>query len=110
MQSSVGLLAVCVLARVRLKHINAQRKTELNSTQLNYSVQYSFALCIEPATTRRQKWAAVAGSLQWGARESASRSLDENGRRLAQLSSVEFSSVFRCTFGFREVFQRSGNF
>jgi len=30
---------------------NAQRETELNSTQLNSSVQFSFPLCIEPATT-----------------------------------------------------------
>ena len=48
---------------------NAQRKTELNWTQLGCSVQFSFPLWIEPATIRDDsatKLAVVAGSSQSG--------------------------------------------
>ena len=48
---------------------NAQRKTELNSTQLSCAVQFSFPLCIEPEATSDDsatKLAVVAGSSQSG--------------------------------------------
>ena len=61
----------------RVKPNNAQRKTELNST-----VQFSFPLCIEPAT----KLAVVAGSSQSGhtlGQPMQCLSLDDNRRRAA---------------------------
>jgi len=62
---------------------------KLNSTQLNSSVQFSFPLCIEPATIRDDsatKLAVVAGSSQSGHTLGQSMqclSLDENRRRVA---------------------------
>ena len=68
---------------------NAQRKTELNWTRLNCSVQFSFPLCVEPATIRDDsatKLAVVVGSSQSGHTLGQSMqclSLDENRRRAA---------------------------
>ena len=63
-------------------HSGKLNSTQLNSTQLFSSVQFSFPLCIEPAT----KLAVVAGSSQSGhtlGQPMQCLSLDDNRRRAA---------------------------
>ena len=92
----------------------AQRKlnrTQLNSTELDRSVQFSFPLCIEPATSCDDRWRqSQVLSRLWrncddhqfrrGSSRIVVRSMHSGKLNWTELnSSVEFSSVFRCEFG-----------
>ena len=126
--TSVSVSSKGMCSTLRKLKPNSQRKTELNSTQPNWTeldrsvqfswVQFSFPLCIEPSTTCDDS----ATKLVVGAGSSLSRTCDgrrrsspvqciaENWTELNRTelnwtersSSVQLSSVFRCALGFSQ--------
>jgi len=67
-------------------NLSPMHSRKLKSTQLNCSVQFSFPLCIEPATIRRQNWRSShvlhnRDTLLWIDQSMQCLSLGENRRR-----------------------------